>query len=56
MDSLRVFFELTEITDRPRCITLYVSQRACVRPRDAERMASSQSDADAFRLSSRGVF
>ena len=56
MDSPRVFFELAEITDRLRCIALSVSQRACVRLHHAERMASSQFDAAAFRLPGRGVF
>lgn len=56
MDSPRVFFELAEITDRLRCIALSVSQRVCLRLRHAERMASSQFDAAAFRLSGRGVF
>src|SRR4030095_9099408 len=56
MYSPRVFFELAEITDRLRCIALSVSQRICVRLRHAERMASSQFDAAAFRLSGRGSF
>ena len=56
MDTPRVFFELAEIIDRLRCIALSISQRVCVRLRHAERMASSQFDAAAFRLSGRGVF
>ena len=56
MDSPRVFFELAEITDLLRCVALSISQRVGVRLRHAERMASAQFDAAAFRLSGRGVF
>ena len=55
MESLRVFFESADIANRLRCIAISISQRACVRLRHAERMAS-QFDAAAFRLSGRGVF
>jgi len=56
MDSPFVFFELAEIADRLRCIALSISQRASVRLRHGERMASAQFDAVPFRLSGRGVF
>ena len=56
MDSPVVFFESAEIADRLRCIALSISQRASVRPRHAERIASAQFSAAAFRLSGRGVF
>jgi hypothetical protein len=56
MESLRVFFESAEIADRLRRIAFSMSQRVCVRLRHAERMASAQFDAVAFRLSGRGVF
>ena len=56
MDSPRVFVEFAEIADRLRCIALSMSQRVCVRLRHAERMASAQFDAAAFRLPGRGVF
>ena len=56
MDSPGVFFEFAEMADRLRCIALSMSQRVCVRLRHAERMASAQFDAAAFRLSGRGVF
>jgi hypothetical protein len=56
MDSPRVFFEFAEVADRLRCVALSVSQRVSVRLRHAERMASAQFDAAAFRLSGRGVF
>ena len=52
----RLSFKSTEIAERLRCFALSMSQRACVRLRHAERMASAQFDAAAFRLSGRGVF
>jgi len=56
MDAQRVFFQSVEIADRLRCIALSMSQRTCVRLLHAERMASAQFAAAAFRLSGRGVF
>ena len=56
MDSPVVFFELAEIAGCLRCIALSISERASVRLRHAERMASAQFDAVPFRLSGRGVF
>jgi len=56
MDSPVVFFESAEIADRLRCIALSIGQRASIRLRHAERMASAQFDAVPFRLSGRGVF
>jgi hypothetical protein len=56
MDSPRAFFESAEIADHLRCIALSMSQRTCVRLLHAERMASAQFAAAAFRLSGRGVF
>ena len=55
MDAARVFFESAEIANRLRCIALSMSQCACVRLRQVERVAS-QFDAAPFRLSGRGVF
>jgi len=56
MDSPRVFFASAEIADRLRCIALSIRQRPCARLAHAERMASAQFAAAAFRLSGRGVF
>ncbi len=56
MDSPRFFFQSAEIVDRLRCIALSMSQHACVWLHHAERMASAQFDAAAFRLPGRGVF
>ena len=56
MDSQRAFFQSAEIVDTLRRIAFSLSQRTCVRLLHAERMASAQFSAAAFRLSGRGVF
>ena len=56
MDSPRVYFASAEIADRVGCVALSVSPRTCARLAYAERMASAQFAAAAFRLSGRGVF
>jgi hypothetical protein len=56
MDAPRVFFQSAAIADHLRCIALFMSQRTCVRLLRAERIASAQFTAAAFRLSGRGVF
>jgi len=56
MASPRIFVESAEIADYLRRIALPLSQRTYVRLLHAERRASAQFDAPAFRLSGRGVF
>jgi len=56
MDSPRGFFQSAEIAAHLRCIALSMSQRISVQLLHAERMASAQFAAAAFRLSGRGVF
>lgn len=56
MDSPCVFFQSVEIAEYLRSIALSKSQRTCWRLLHAERMASGQLAAAAFRLFGRGVF